>query len=897
MQVRLSRLAVGAALSCALTPLLLARLQAPDANTPPPFRLPADVAAPVRYAVDLTVVPDQDTFTGAVDIKVRFAKSTPVLWLNAESLTLKDASLTVDGEKRSAKVITEPKDLVGFAFDHPVGPGEATLHLSYQGTINRTDQQGIFQMKLDGQWYVYSQFEQIWARRAFPCFDEPGYKVPWQLTLHVKKDQVALSNTNIISETDNGDGMKTVKFAETPPLPSYLVALTVGNMDLVDAGTAGKKTTRIRIVVPKGHADEAKYAAETSGPILALLENYFGIPYPYDKLDEVGVPLSGLSMEHPGLITHSGFVILRKPDQDTLGRQREWASVCAHEMAHQWFGDLVTTAWWDDIWLNEGFASWMANKIMVAYHPEWQMDIGELNGYQGAMGTDSLVSSRKVRQPIESNDDIANAFDSITYQKGSALLNMLESYMGPDKFRDGIRRYLQTYSWKNATSAEFLASLAGDDQSIAAAFSSFLDQPGVPLITAALKCEGDGAKLELSQQRFLPLGSSGGAPESWKVPVCARYEAGSATARQCTLLAQQSTEMVLSKASGCPGWVDANADADGYYRVLYDGDQLEALLKSNQSLSLAEKVSLIGDISALTGNGKIPLGQALALAPALAHDPARQVVNKTMEITTNLQDNMVEPTLLARYRQYLLDVYGSRARELGWESKPGESDDSRLLRPSLAGVLANQVEDPEAIAKATTLAVAWLSDHKSVQADMVGTVLTTAARHGDRALFDRMRAAAKQEKDENFRGTLLFGLGLFQDPAISKVALPIVLTDEFDSRESLNILFGVSQSPKTRDLAFDFVKQNWDGIVAKFPTDTGAFLPFVAGNYCDTEHRQDAKSFFDGRSTKYTGGPRNLAQMLEGIDLCVAYKKAQEPSVTAFLDKYGSSRSPAGSGK
>ena len=898
MQGLLRRLAVAAALACALIPSLMAQPQAGDANAPPKFRLPADVAAPVRYGVDLAVVPDQDTFTGAVDITIRFAKSTPVLWLNAEKLSVKDASITAGGEKQSARIITEPHDYVGFAFDHPVGPGEAKLHVAYQGTINRTDQQGIFQMKLDNQWYVYSQFEQIWARRAFPCFDEPGYKVPWQLTLHVKKDQVALSNTNIVSETDSSDGMKTVKFAETPPLPSYLVALTVGNMDLVDAGTAGKKNTKIRIVVPKGHAAEAKYAAETSGPILTLLENYFGIPYPYDKLDEVAVPLSGLSMEHPGLITHSGFIILRKPEEDTLNRQREWASVCAHEMAHQWFGDLVTTAWWDDIWLNEGFASWMANKIMMDYHPEWQMNIGELNGYQGAMGNDSLVSARQVRQPIESNDDIANAFDSITYQKGSALLNMFESYMGPEKFREGIRRYLKTYSWKNATSAEFLASLAGDDHAVASAFSSFLDQPGVPLITASLKCEGGTAKLGLTQERFLPLGSTGAAPELWKAPVCVRYAAGSGSARQCALLEEKSAEIELTKATGCPQWVDANAGADGYYRVLYQGNLLEPLLKNeNQALSLAEKVSLIGDIAALTGNGKIPLGQALALAPALASDQARQVVDKTMEITTGLQDNLVEPNLLPRYRHYLLQVYGERARELGWESKPGESDDARLLRPSLEGVIANQAEDPQAIAKANSLALAWLSDHKAVQPDMMGTVLTTAARHGDRALFDRMRAAAKQEKDENIRGTLLFSLGLFQDPEIAKVALPIVLTDEFDSRESLNILFGVSQSPKTRDLAYDFVKQNWDAMMAKFPTDTGAFLPFVAGNYCDAGHRQDAKSFFDGRSTKYTGGPRNLAQMLEEIDLCVAYKNAQEPSVGAFLEKYNVSQGAGGSGK
>jgi alanyl aminopeptidase len=872
-----------------------AKAQTDDSTAPPKFRLPANVAAPVHYALDMTIVPDQDTFTGTVDVKIDLKKATPVLWLNAERLQVREASLAAEGGTIAARIITEPHDYVGFQFDHPVGPGEATLHVSYQGEINRKDQQGIFQMKDGGQWYVYSQFEQIWARRAFPCFDEPGYKVPWQMTLHVKKDQVALSNTSILSETDTGDGMKSVKFAETPPLPSYLVALTVGNLDLVDAGSAGKKNTRIRIVVPKGRAAEAKYAAETSGPILTLLENYFGIPYPYDKLDEVAVPLSGLSMEHPGLITHSGFVILRKPDEDTLGRQREWVSVCAHEMGHQWFGDLVTTAWWDDIWLNEGFASWMANKIVNEYHPEWQMNIGELNGYQGAMYSDGLVSARQVRQPILSNDDIANAFDGITYNKGSALLNMFETYMGPDRFREGIQRYLKQYEWRNATSAEFLEALAGDHHDIAAAFSSFLDQPGVPLVSAKLECNGGSAKLDLSQERFFPLGSTGTETQLWKIPVCVRYPAGSEQARQCMLLQQSSGEMELSKASSFPDWVDANADADGYYRVLYAGAVLTRLLTTDYNLmSLPEKVSLIGDISALTGNGKVPLGQALALAPPLARDPARQVVNKTMEITTGLQDNMVEPNLLPRYRQYLSDVYRERARELGWESKPGESDDNRLLRPSLAGVMANQAEDPGAIAEGRKLAMAWLEDHKAVQPDMIGVVLTTAARHGDRALFDRMRAAARQEKDENVRGTLLFSLGLFQDPEIAKTALPIVLADEFDSRESLNILFGVAQSPKTRDLAYDFVKQNWDAIVAKFPTDTGSFLPFVAGGYCDEQHRQDAKNFFEGRSTRYTGGPRNLAQMLEGVDLCIAYKRAQEPSVTEFLQNYSSNTRASG---
>ena len=878
-----------ARLTMALALGMLAALPvwAGNAPAPPKFRLPSEVAGPVRYAVDLTIVPDRDTFTGAIDIDLNFKQSTPILWLNADKIAVKVASLSSAGQEVAVEVIPTPKDYVGFAFAHPVGPGAARLHVSYQGEISRKDMQGIFQVKDGGEWYVYSQFENIGARRAYPCFDEPAYKVPWQLTLHVKKDQVALSNTPALSETETGNGMKTAKFVETPPLPSYLVALTVGNEDIVDAGTAGEKHTKVRIVVPHERAAEAKYAAQTTPDIVNLLEKYFGIPYPYDKLDEVAIPLAGYAMEHPGLVTYGASIIAVKPENDTLNRQREWVSVAAHELAHQWFGDLVTTAWWDDIWLNEGFASWMANKIVNEYHPEWNMNISELNASQGAMENDALVSARRVRQPIESNDDIANAFDGITYSKGSALLNMFESYMGPAKFREGIQRYLKEYSWGSATSAQFLAALAGNDSAIASAFSSFLDQPGVPLVTAALDCQGGDAKLDLTQQRFLPLGSSGAVPELWSVPVCVRYASGSGKTRQCVLLGEQSNEMALTKATGCPGWLDANADADGYYRVLYQNDLLGSLLKDGgHELPLAEKVSLIGDIYALTRSGKMPLGRALGLAPALAQDSARQVVTKTMEITTGLGDNLVEPGLLPRYRQYLVDVYGARARNLGWASKPGESDDSRLLRPSLEGVLANQAEDPQAIAEAEKLAMAWLGDHKAVRPDMVGVVLTTAARHGDRQLFDRMRLAARQEKNEDFRGTLLFSLGLLPEPDIATAAMPIVLTDEFDNRQSLNILFGVSQSPKTRDLAYSFVKENWDALVAKLPTDTGAFLPYVAAGYCDPQHRQDVQSFFEGRSTKYTGGPRILAQVLEGIDLCVAYKTAQAPSVAEFLQNY-----------
>jgi alanyl aminopeptidase len=859
-----------------------------------PFRLPADVAAPVRYQIELTLAPDQDAFTGTSEITIHFAKATASLWLNADKLEVKQASLVVGGETVAAKAIATPHDYVRFDFDHPVGPGDATLHVAYKGEISRKDMAGIFQVRNDDQWYIYSQFENISARRAYPCFDEPGYKVPWQLTLHVRRDLTALSNTPAVSETDEADGMKAVKFAETRPLPSYLVAVAVGNFDIVDSGTTGQKHTRVRIVTPRGRASEAKYAAETTPAIVSLLEKYFEIPYPYEKLDEVAIPFAGYAMEHPGLVTYGASIILSKPADETLGTKRLWVSVGAHELAHQWFGDLVTTAWWDDIWLNEGFASWMANKISSEYQPEWQMGISELNNYQGAMENDALVSARQVRQPIESNDDIANAFDGITYNKGSALLNMFESYMGPERFRKGVQRYLQTYSWKNATSAQFLAAVAGDDANFASAFSSFLDQPGVPLITASLACGAGAPRLSLAQQRFLPLGSAGAGSEPWKTPVCVRYPGVSGEARQCTLLDQKSGELVLDKAKSCPAWVDVNGDANGYYRVAYQGELLADLLKNNPAvLSTREKVGLIGDISALTSNGMVPLGTALGFAPSLARDPNREVISKTMRITTGLQDTLVEPALLPKYRQFLADVYGARARELGWTARAADSDDDRLLRPTLADVLANQAEDPQAQAEAKRLTLAWFDDRKAVSSDMIGTVLVAAAIHGDRNLFDRMRAAARAEKDEQVQSSLLFAMGSFRDPEIVKAALAIMLTDEFDTRQSINIIGGVSSSQQTRDLGYAFVKENWDALIAKLPTDTGAQVPYVATGYCDEQHRRDAQSFFEGRSTKYTGGPRILAQVLEAIDLCVAYKKSQQPSLSEFLQKYGAAQATA----
>ena len=869
-------------LICALSAGMPAQ-SAYDTARPPQFRLPPTVF-PERYKVDLTVVPDKDTFRGTIDIDLDFKQSSSVLWLNAEKLAIKDAALTTGGQTAAVQVITEPKDLVGFSFARSIGLGPAKLRVNYEGRISRKDMAGIFQVKEGDHWYIYSQFENISARRAFPCFDEPGYKVPWQVTLHVPTGDRAFSNTPVLSEKPEGAGTKTVVFAETKPLPSYLVAIAVGPMEIVDAGHAGVKNTAIRIIVPQGHSAEAQYVAKATPDIMNLLEKYFDVPYPYEKLDEVAIPFAGYAMEHPGLVTYGATIFFMKPDAP-LAIKRLSTSIISHELAHQWFGDLVTTTWWDDIWLNEAFASWMANKIVNEYHPEWKMNIDELNSYQRAMATDELVSSRKVRQPILSDDDIENAFDEITYNKGSGLLNMFESYMGQEKFRQGVQRYLRKYSWKNATAAEFLQELTGSNPEVARAFSSFLDQAGVPLVSVKLQCTRDDANLQLSQERFLPLGSQGASNQLWEIPICVKYPAG-VKARQCVLMTSKSQILALSKALGCPGRVYANADEAGYYRVLYEPATLGSLAQNEKALTLPERVGLLGNISALT-KGRMPLGEAMALVPKFADDLSPEVVSKTVAIVGNLDEHLVRDQLKANYRRYLSDLYKKRGEELGWKEKPEEPPDTRLLRPQLFELMANRVEDPQFIEQAKKLALAWLDDHAAVDQDMIGAVLNSAAAHGDRALFDRLREQAKKESDEQVQFTILRAVGQFRDPEIVKSALGLVLGNEFDVRQSVfGILRGAALSRSGRDVAYDFVKQNWDALIAKLPTDFGAFLPLVAANYCDAQHRADAEAFFTGRATKYTGGPRNLKQALEGISLCEANKNANQASVSEFLSKY-----------
>jgi aminopeptidase N len=865
------------------------------ASGAPSFKAPklrlGDAAAPSRYAVDLTIVPDRNSFEGTVDISMVVHAATRLIWLNATALEIKQATFQPAGAAaaQNVRIVPGGGDFAGFYFDHPVS-GQGVLHVLYEGKISRRSSAGIFELKEGGQWYVYTQFEPTDARRAFPCFDEPSFKVPWQITLHVPKEDVAAANTPILSEQKESGGMKMVTFKPSPPLSSYLVAFAVGRFDIVDAGRVG--ATPLRILVPKGKAAQAAYAAAAIPQLLKLVENYVGLPFPYEKLDSVVMPISDFAMENAGLITYDESTLLADPRNDTINRQREMATFCAHEMSHQWFGDLVTTAWWNDIWLNEAFATWMETKIVGEWKPQWHMDVSAVNARLGAMHQDSLTSAREIRQPIETNDDIANSFDEITYEKGAAVIRMFENWIGTDKFRDGIRLYLKQHAWGNATAGDFegaVSKVAGHD--VAPEFDSFLDQAGVPEVSVSLDCRS-GPKLELTQQRALPIGSSGSERETWQIPLCIAYEADGSVQHECQVLSDSHSEMVLKAAKSCPAWLLANDKESGYYLAGYQGSLLDTLLSNRgRNLTIAERVGVLGDVESLVSAGVYSPQTALRLVPEFADDPNWQVVEASADIAGLLNGDDVPDELRSKAARFIVQVFGRRAVALGWTAQPDEKDDTRLLRRRLVPFVASLGEQQDLIDQAKNLAGTWLKSRSGISPEMIKPVLDTAAEFGNRELFNVLRAAAGREHDHRSRAILIDALGSFRDPALARASLELLLSKDFDPREAFYpLLFGPLNYAQTRGIPFEFVRQNLDALLARLPRDVGsdyaASLPGVGSGFCDVSRRSEIETFFDDRVKRYTGGPRELAKVLEQIDLCIAGRKALAPDLAAFLKHY-----------
>ena len=431
-----------------------------------PFISPND-AVPRKETVQLTIDPARETFEGSVSIDVELRAPASIIWLNAKNLTIGSASVAQGGTVHPAKVIPGSDERIGIDVGQPL-TGPATIRIDYQGRLDDKALSGPYRRKVEGEWYAYTTFAPIEARRAFPCFDEPRFKTPWDISIRVKRENKAFSNGREISETEEPNGWKLVKFATTEPLPAEMVAFAVGPFDVYDGGVAGHGTP-VRVITAKGHAAEGHAAAQATAAILPRLEAYTGIPYAFGKLDHLALPAGAFgAVENPGLITYRTRNLLVPPTQETATFTRALRALQAHEIGHQWFGNLVTQASWDDVWLSEGFATWISAKMMDQELPPERVHLAAIAARERMMAVDNPTRSRPVRIAINSRETARDVYNRVVYEKGAAILLMLEGWLGEDRFRDGLRAYLNEHRFGNATTDDLVAALraaSGNDTS------------------------------------------------------------------------------------------------------------------------------------------------------------------------------------------------------------------------------------------------------------------------------------------------------------------------------------------------------------------------------------------------------------------------------------------------
>ena len=869
---------------------------APDHEPVPIVRLPADVR-PTAESLELKIVASDERFSGTAEISLQVDRARRVLWLHGRGLHVTRATITPEGGAAvdAAWEQRHESGIASLTLARAIPAGRAKVRIEYDAPLS-SSLKGLYRAKQAGEAYVFTQFEAIAARTAFPCFDEPSFKIPFTLAIVVPTAHVAVANTKEAAPPTVDGASKRYTFAPTLPIPSYLVAFATGPLDIVPVADVAPNAVRkrplaLRGVSAKGRGPEMAYALSHTGEILTKLEEYFGIEYPYDKLDILAVPDKEGAMENPGAVTFREWLVLMNA-QAPIGQRRAFAGVMAHELAHMWFGDLVTMAWWDDTWLNESFATWMGHKAADLWDPKLKMDESLLGGVQGAMGADGLVSARAIRQPIASTHDIENAFDTITYQKGGGVLSMFERWLGPDVVRKGVHDYLEAHRFASATADDFLGALstaAGKD--VKAPFKTFLDQAGVPFVEVEVKCGGD-TKLHAKQSRFFPIGSTGDATRTWQIPICARFKVGKETKEACGLLADREGDISLGTTT-CPDWVFPNASAAGYFRFLLAPADLAKLRTSGLAdLTTRERIAFGNSMRAAYNRATVPFADALAATAPLANDASPQVAGEPMHFVSAAREWFWgDAALRGNVEAYGRALYAKAYRRLGWTPAKGEDDDAMRLRQSVISFLAFTARDAGVRAEAKKRGLAFLgagdnAHRDAVDANLSGIAVAVAGEEADAKLFDAMVAQLGATKDEELRGKLLWAIGSARDATLAARAREMALDPALRVNEVMTTLRAQLDSPLTRDVAWQWITSHYDALVARISAHHGgARLIGAAGYFCDEARATEIEAFFAKKVDGIEGGPRVLAGTLESIRLCVARRKAHEESARAVFAK------------
>ncbi|WP_041453913.1 M1 family metallopeptidase [Anaeromyxobacter dehalogenans] len=877
-----------------------------EEERPPLLQLPGGVR-PVRYALDLEVVPArEDGIRGRAEIAVVLERPLARIWLHARDLAVSEVTVEQAGGERVPGRLTQvhPSGVARLDLPRAVGPGPATIRLAWSAPWGPTGA-GSFRAREGDDLYASTQFEAVEARRAFPCFDEPRFKTPFEVTLTVPAGLVAISNAPERGSEPAAGGLRRVRYSATRPIPTYLVFWTVGPYDVVDAPAPPNEIRRtplpVRYVVPRRRAADVAFAREAGQALLPELERWFGTPFPYPKLDHIALPGFPLAMENPGAISYVESALLFDARRQGPDERRWIADTMAHEMSHHWFGDLVTLPWWTEIWLNESFAQWMGTRAVQRWQPSWGADVAAVRGTTRAMRQDELAATRAILKPLARIEEVEGQFDAMSYQKGAALLGMIERWVGEVPFRDGVRRYLAAHEDGTGSTDALLAEIsAAAGRDVAGPFRTFLSQPGVPRVEAAVACEASGARVRLRQARALPRGSAVPAGGAWRIPVCLRYEAAGAVRERCTLL--EEAEGTLALPEGCPAWLMPDAGAAGYYAwALPPADLARLRARGLARLGTLERLSFARAVAAAARAGALPYADAMDALTALARDPRPEVAAAPIEALEHAHDWLVAPADRPAVEAVARRLYRPVLARLGWSARPGESGAVRDLRGRVVRLLAVTGRDPGVRREAARRGAAYagMADGKlhpeAVDPELVAIALAVAVQDLGRPAFDAVLARARSASDLATRERLLPALAAADDPDLARRFAAVVAGDELPLLERVGAvldLHAVRGDPAFAARRLALLAENVDAWAAGLPPFMAARLPAIASGACSGEDAARVEALFAGRAAALPGVEPMVARAVEQIRLCAAGREADAGPASAWFARAAARDAP-----
>ncbi len=852
--------------------------------------LPINVK-PNKYT--MTLQPDLGSFTfrGEQTIDIEILEPTARIVLNAAELEVSEVSLVRNGTSTAAYSIAldEGTETVTLDFGQTLSPGEAQLAMQFSGVLNDR-LVGFYRSEYEDtegntRYLATTQFEATDARRAFPCWDEPAQKAVFDVTLVFDEGFQAVSNTPIVGETSPAPGLKSVRFGETPIMSTYLLAFVVGDIvsveeDAADGTTVGVWTTR-------GKENQAAFALDTSVKLLGYFNEYFGIPYPLPKLDHIAIPdFAAGAMENWGCVTYRETALLVDPDNSSAGTRQRVAEVVAHEMAHMWFGDLVTMEWWDDLWLNESFASWMGTKAVDWLFPEWEMWTQFVNmDTNRALSLDGLKNSHPIEQEVKNPAEVSQLFDAISYSKGGSVIRMLEQFLGPDVFQGGLYRYLKGHEYGNARTQDLWSALEEESGlPVTDIMDSWVKQTGYPVLQAQADRSSDAVKVSLSQERFVYdrlLGEEEPNPEVWKVPVSV---SGPGSAAASAVMESKETVISLPAPSPAEDWYKVNSDQTGFFRVNYTPEDWQRLAPAIRGLELpaTDRLGIQNDAYALSRGGLLPVTQFLELAGSYSGETDASVWSDLASNLRDIEQLVAGMPVHQAYQRFGRELFAPAARRAGWTPRPEDGHLDSLLRSTVLGQ-SGSYNDPETLSQASNLFQQYLSNPEAVHPDLRGVVFSLAAQAGDRSTYDQLWELEERTNLQEEKIRLLLATSRFQDAALLNDTLERSLSNRVRSQDTITVVASVAANPTGRQTAWEFVKNNWAEFDRRY--GGGGFglmrLVSIVNSFNTVAQRADVENFF--AENPAPAADRTIRQGLERINLNIRWLELNGPALNGWF--------------